>query len=324
MNTYRICIAAAAALAFGGLRAEPVYTADFAAATQVAGIGSPIAMAGVAQPGVAASLLTPGSGVLFFRLDLVNTAGTGTPLVFATGSVGDNAASTMEEALSVGSYYEFTLSTDRQFSLTGISFKMVKHGFTPLGAITLRSSADNYAADIVTVSNDIIQGVYPASAELNMANIDQVTFRFYAYDLYVGNNNRRLGIDDIVVTGTVSGGSPVGAWEAIFGDLVYSGIGQYTIAAGWGTLQAVTGTWWDHSSIGQVAVDPTSSGNWVYAAEAGWLHVAPTAGAWLFSADHGWLYHVPSSVAGVFYESAANRWIQLQAGQAVAFPAATE
>jgi hypothetical protein len=54
------------------------------------------------------------------------------------------------------------------------------------------------------VENDGPAGLFPASVDLSeisgFESVSEVTFRFYLYDTYIGQQNRRLGIDDIQIS----------------------------------------------------------------------------------------------------------------------------
>jgi len=205
----RAAVVAISALWVLSARAETVFSTDFSGATQVGGVGTAITMGGTAAAGITVSTLTAGAGTVNLQIDSVSTAGQPSAPVFASESIGSNPSSTLSEAVANHEYVQFTLSSETALTLTGFSFKMVKHGTTVFAGITLRSSIDNYASDLVTVTDSTAQGVYPAQADLSsvpgFAGLTSVTFRLYLYDAYTGQNNRRLGVDDLIIESAGSG-----------------------------------------------------------------------------------------------------------------------
>jgi hypothetical protein len=204
----------AAVIAIGALwvlsaRAETLFSTDFSGATQAGGSGTAITMGGTAASGVTVSAMTAGAGVVNFQIDSVSTAGKPEAPVFAAGAIGNNPSTTLSEAIANQEYFQFTLSSETALTLTGVSFKMVKHGTPVFAGITLRSSIDNYTSDLVTVTDSMATGIYPAHANLSLvpgfSGISSVTFRFYLYDAYTGQNNRRLGVDDLIIESAGSG-----------------------------------------------------------------------------------------------------------------------
>jgi hypothetical protein len=178
-----------------------LYITDFSTAAQAV-LGESIDMAGTAASGVTASALTAGAGLNILRLDSQTLSAS-----FASHSVGTNLSTTLEDAVLNNEYFEFTLTSTNPMQVTGFSFMMVKHGFTGLGAMTLRSDADGFAADLLTISDSgpatTVTAAVDLSSNLQLTALTAITFRLYAYDEYAGNNNRRLGVDDIVVSGVV-------------------------------------------------------------------------------------------------------------------------
>jgi sialate O-acetylesterase len=189
---------------YTALTAPPgiLFSTDFESATQSGGVDTSIAMGGTVAGGVTMSTLTPGSGVNAFRLDTTVTTPVATGF-FASDSVGSNLSSNLTQAIANNEYFQFTVSSGSAINFGSFGFTMVKSGFAPFGGITLRSSADNYATDLVTVTNAITSGLYSALVDLSsnasFENLNSVTFRFYLYDAYAGNNNRRLGIDNLLL-----------------------------------------------------------------------------------------------------------------------------
>ncbi len=184
--------------------AAVLYFTDFEDAAQPGGIGMPITMGGTAADGVAAGALAGGAGTTIFRLDpSIETAPVATGL-FPMENAGANPSSNLASAVANSEYFEFTLTAQPARKLDELRFSMVKHGFAQFAGVTLRSSVDNYTADLVTVTDSAASGIYPAIADLSslagFSSQTSVTFRFYLYDQYTGSANRRIGIDDIRIS----------------------------------------------------------------------------------------------------------------------------
>ena len=192
----------------------PFFIADFSLATQPGGVGTAIHMGGAVADGITVSHLTAGQGVVNFQIDSSSPAGQTTPPVFASGSVGSNASGDLNQAIENNEYFQFTITSARAMNYGLIRFNMVKHGFVHFAGITVRSSVDDYSSNLVTVTDSTTAGVYPCSADLSSIalydNRTNVTFRFYLYDGFTGQNNRRLGIDDLQVgSGTANLNPPL-------------------------------------------------------------------------------------------------------------------
>jgi hypothetical protein len=190
-------------------RASTVFSTDFSSATQAGGIGTAVIMGGTTN-GVTVGALTGGSGVINLQIDSISSAGQVVPPVFASASVGANLSSNLVQAISNNEYFQFTISSLTALNYLRFSFDMVKHGFGSFAGITLRSSADNYVSDLMTVIESMAQGVYSGEVDLSVmaafSNLTSITFRFYLYDGYSGTNNRRLGIDNIEIQAVSAGG----------------------------------------------------------------------------------------------------------------------
>lgn len=179
-------------------------------AVQPAGIDFPVTMDGALADGISVSTVSGGSGLLFLRLDNVETvASTG---LFISEAAGSNSSSNLSQAVGNNECIEFTVSGAAPLGLGWFSFSMVKHGFSQFAGVTLRSSADGYTSDLATITDSTASGVYAQSVNLAALpvfdGLSSVTFRFYLYDEFSGNNNRRLGIDNITI---LFAGPPVAA-----------------------------------------------------------------------------------------------------------------
>jgi hypothetical protein len=194
--------------------AETIFSTDFSLATQTGGVGTAISMGGYTTNGVTVSTLTSGPGVISFQYDTTSSNapsdGNGVWRCAVEG-VGTNPSSNLTEAVANNEYFQFTVSSTNKLNFDSFSFNMAKFGFALFGGVTLRSSVDNYASDLVTVTSTLGSAKYAASADLSAIaafdNLTNVTFRFYLYDQYTGNNNRRLGVDDIVIQASSARGT---------------------------------------------------------------------------------------------------------------------
>jgi sialate O-acetylesterase len=177
-----------------------VFSTDFESATQPGGGGTPVDSAGSVAAGFSVSDFTFGDGALPFQLrDDVNWLPGDIHLATPAGS---DDVSTMAEAVASNRYCQFTLSANTPADLTELSLNMTATGSAKTGHLTVRSSVDNYTADLGSVSS-VMNGEYPLSIDLSAVggfeNCINVTFRFYLYDEYDGQNNRYMGVDDIQV-----------------------------------------------------------------------------------------------------------------------------
>lgn len=189
-------IAALVAGIAAGAGANVIFSTTFETATQPGGQGTPINHGGTVSNGFAVSQFTRGAGLIAFKLEA-----TAIPTdIFIRDSVGTNPASNLVQAVAANAYIEFTVTADQPADFGNLAFKLRGFGSALTGYITARSSVDNYTANLVTVSG-AMNNEYPAAASLSDAGgfegLTNVTFRFYVYDLYAGQNNRYLGIDDI-------------------------------------------------------------------------------------------------------------------------------
>lgn len=184
--------------------AKQFFAADFESATQLGGADTPIDMAGSVYSNLTVSTLTNGAGMNAFAIQSSAYADG----LFASEAAGSNIASNLASAISNNEYCEFTVSSTESMDLNLISFEMAKHGFGPLAGVTLRSSEDGFTSDLVSVTNDLNQGAFPTFVDLSsnpdFDEVSSVTFRFYIYDEYVGQNNRYIGVDNIDVSGVFS------------------------------------------------------------------------------------------------------------------------
>lgn len=185
--------------------AKTLFATDFESSSQPGGNDTPINMGGTMHSNVTVGTLVNGTGVNTFRIDNQPTSDG----QFASEAVGNNPSTTLAEAIVNDEYFEFAVTSSIPVDVEMFSFNMVKHGFAPLAGITLRSSLDGFTSDLVTVTDASSQGVYPAAADLSsnedFQDFTSATFRFYLYDEFTPQDNRRLGVDNIQITGIYAG-----------------------------------------------------------------------------------------------------------------------
>lgn len=157
------------------------------------------------------SSFTEGGGLIAYRLQ---TAGADSGAMAGDGTLwlGQSAGSSagdLSSAVASDSYVEFTLSSDDPFQLTRLSFTVGGYGSGSTGYVTVRSDAEvvSFQTDLGTFSEAMNTKSDVKSIDLDLnqdfAFLTDVTFRFYLYDDYVGNNNRRAGFDDLKIEGVV-------------------------------------------------------------------------------------------------------------------------
>jgi hypothetical protein len=108
-------------------------------------------------------------------------------------------------AITNNKYFEFTLSPlgDVQFDLTSLNFDVARGGAgTPRGYV-VRSSLDNFAANLAQADVGTVRPTYtPVAVDLSQfSNVtSSVTFRIYSYSPGAGSS---VDYDNIVVNGLV-------------------------------------------------------------------------------------------------------------------------
>jgi hypothetical protein len=171
-----------------------VFLTNFEGATQTA-VGAQVVHNGTVSNGYTVSDFTKGSGINSFKLD-TSVAGD----LFISEAAGTNPATNLAQAVAANAYFEFIVTASEGTDFSKLDFSMRGVGSTSNGYVTVRSSVDNYSSNLGTVSG-AMTNKYSTSVNLLAAsgftNRSQVTFRFYIYDEYSGQNNRRIGIDDI-------------------------------------------------------------------------------------------------------------------------------
>lgn len=202
-----IAVSASLVIALPALGAAVIFSTDFTGASQPGGVGTEIFMGGTVASGVTVSTLTPGltDAVKVFRLDSQSVSPAFASFAVGTNGFGENGSETdLAYAVAEGEYFQFTLESTTPLELTTFNFTMAQHGFNATAGIVLRSSLDNYSANLAVAEHTGPQTLFPASVDLSeitgFDNVSEVTFRFYLYDTYVGQQNRRLGVDNIEIS----------------------------------------------------------------------------------------------------------------------------
>lgn len=260
-----------------------VFESDFSTATQAA-TDAPVLHNGFVAPGFSVSDFTKGAGLGPFRID---DSGASTPAErFLSEPAGSNN-SNFSDAFLNDAYIEFSVETSIPAVFTRLDFTMRGHGSAQTGSITVRSSVDDFAADLGTVSG-VMNTRHPLQIDLStfegFDGATTVTFRFYLYDDYEGQNNRRIGIDAVSLH--VATGQDFGS---LFGTLVPAGDNRY-YADKLGYLEFYSDSWMRHDRIGWMYVEPERFENWVHSVDSGWLFFKSDLLPWYLSGDAGWQY----------------------------------
>jgi hypothetical protein len=175
-----------------GIAGEIVFETDFQLATQSV-LGAPIVHNGYVAPNFSVSDFTGGGGIQAFRLDSSSNEGVD---YWISEVAGSNLASTLQQAVDLNCFFTFAITAPAGKQLTGIEFAMRGFASNQIGFITLRSDIDNYTADLATASR-AMNGKQSVSIVLPSQTNNVTNFRFYVYDLFEGQNSRRIGIDDV-------------------------------------------------------------------------------------------------------------------------------
>ena len=106
--------------------------------------------------------------------------------------------------INTGEYYTFTVTPNSGYllSLTGISFSQAAQQNQNNNLWTLRSSIDNYTADVATGAiTDVLQTPSVSLPPATFSNTAAVTFRLYVQKM---KNGSYWSVDDVTVNGTVA------------------------------------------------------------------------------------------------------------------------
>lgn len=115
---------------------------------------------------------------------------------------------TPEEAISKNSYVAFTITPqeDLAMSLSLLEFKLTMSSNNAADQFFVRSSLDNYAADLIAGTLSTSYQKFSINlAEMGFMKLDQgVTFRIYLYGGSSGSSSARNYLDKVLLQGTVS------------------------------------------------------------------------------------------------------------------------
>jgi hypothetical protein len=197
-------------LCAASIHADVLVNIPFSNSTQSV-VGGPVSAGATVDSRISLSSLTGGSGLISYQLQTDGTnsaemAGDGTRWL---GQSAGTSVGTLASAVSSNAYVEFTLSSGNPVHLTRLSFTVGGSGATNTGYVTVRSNAEttDFQTDLGTFSGamNTKSGVKSIDLSLNadFECLTNVTFRFYLYDGYAGNNNRRAGFDDLKIEGQV-------------------------------------------------------------------------------------------------------------------------
>jgi arylsulfatase len=177
-----------------------IFEADFNSASQF-NADEPVLHEGFVADGFSVSPFTKGPGLGVLRLDDRGQEEEDEPDLWLTEPAGTNHAS-LADAVANGAYIEFSIRAEQPTRLSAMEFNLRGHGNTLNGFATLRSSLDGFKTDLATATGPLnrktVQHVNLDALEA-FREVTEVTFRFYLYDEYQGQNNRRIGIDDVIV-----------------------------------------------------------------------------------------------------------------------------
>jgi arylsulfatase A-like enzyme len=286
MMTPRLRVAIGALLVAPlSLAAGIVFETDFNSAFQAAA-DQPVHHGGLVADGFEVSAFTKGPGLGAFRLDDQGQADEEDKDLWVTEPAGTNNKN-LADAVANGAYIEFTITADEPTRITAIEFSMRGHGNVLDGYATLRSSVDDFASDLGTAAGPLNtkSSVYIVLDALGgFRALTGVTFRFYLYNEYVGQNNRRIGVDDIVVHYL----SPISE-ESLFGPLEEGDDGSW-LTQDFGAFTRIDGPWYHHESAGWLFVHPDRNRYWVFSVDTGWMYFDSRWLPWVWKEAVGWRY----------------------------------
>jgi hypothetical protein len=154
--------------------------------------------------GLTAGAVTNGPGNVCNPFE-VSSNGYGSDPEFRFGPPNGRTTPALAIANNVYVYFTLTPTGGAKLNLTSLTFNVARGGAqTPRGYV-IRSSADNYAADIVSADVTTQRTTWsPITVDLSGAAFQglssTITFRIY---IYTPANGQTLEIDDLTVNGTV-------------------------------------------------------------------------------------------------------------------------
>jgi hypothetical protein len=182
------------------LFAGVIFESDFNTAFQVR-VDDSVQHEGYVAEGFWVSSFSKGPGLGAFRLDDRGQEEEDEPDLWLTEPAGTNHA-TLNEAVANGAFIEFSMKAAEPTRLSAIEFSLRGHGTNAKGFATLRSSLDGFSADLHTVEGPLNRKTVAhvnLDAHAAFREVTEITFRLYLYDEFTGPNNRRIGIDDVIL-----------------------------------------------------------------------------------------------------------------------------
>jgi hypothetical protein len=203
VTTLAVCILGGAARA-----SVTVFRADFESAIQSIFPSGTVEHAGRLADGFSAGNFAKGAGIVSMRVENLVASD-----LFLSEEA-SNPARTLADAVARQSYFEFTFTAAAPVDFTGLAFTFRGYGTSATGYITVRSSADDFTADLATVSGAMVSAnripvVIDLASEPDFIAREQVTFRFYIYNEDNRTGNFRIGIDNVEVSVASEGEQPL-------------------------------------------------------------------------------------------------------------------
>jgi hypothetical protein len=175
-----------------------VFHTDFSEAFQSV-TDAPVEHKGSVASGFAVSAFTKGMGLGPFRIDYPDEALQEHP--FIGEPAGTNYA-TLQEAVDNNAYIEFNIKADTATRFTRMDFGLRGRGARAEAYATVRSSLDNFKQDLGAAAgylNMMTEHSIDLTRFKGFESARAITFRIYLYDDYTGQNNRRIGIDFVIL-----------------------------------------------------------------------------------------------------------------------------
>ena len=165
----------------------------------------------------------------------VSGIGRGTGITGNAGNDRYNATAWSTGAIDLNDYFTFTLAPNATYKINLVSLELnLQRSSTGPANFALRSSADNYAANITTfpvsTANVAVSKTITLSSTAFQNVATAITFRIYGYT--AGNATGTFSINDFTFNGTVTGTvvAPV-ITSSLTDTSVYNTTASYTITA---------------------------------------------------------------------------------------------
>ncbi len=165
----------------------------------------------------------------------VSGIGRGSGIAGNAGNDRYNATGWSTGAISLTDYFTFTLTPNSTYTISFVSLEFnLQRSSTGPANFAVRSSADNYAANITTfavsTANTAVAKTVTLSGTAFQDVSTAITFRVYGYT--AGNASGTCSINDFTFNGTVAGTAVAPAiTSSLTGTSVYNTSATYTITA---------------------------------------------------------------------------------------------